>query len=94
MAGKAEGALDPTGILGDREESCEESSRAKSAQRGEKAGRPRLGEAIDRSSHFLSKDEDNNGSAYRLNLRKDVEVEREEIQLHLHPRAADQKLLR
>ena len=25
MAGKAEGALDPTGILGDREESCEES---------------------------------------------------------------------
>ena len=76
MAGKAEGALDPTGILGDREESCEESSRAKSAQRGEKAGRPRLGEAIDRSSHFLSKDEDNNGSAYRLNLRKDVEVER------------------
>ena len=76
MAGKAEGALDPTRILGDREESCEESSRAKSAQRGENAGRPRLGEAIGQSSHFLSKDEDNNGSAYRLNLRKDVEVER------------------
>ena len=68
----------PKGLLTRLEFWAIAKSRAKSKKiwTNGRFGRPRLGEAIDWSSHSRSKDEDNNGSAYRLNLRKDVEVER------------------
>merc|ERR1712157_116088 len=68
----------PKGLLTRLEFWAIAKSRAKSKKiwRNGRFSRPRLGEAINRSSHSRSKDEDINGSAYRLNLRKDVEVER------------------